>query len=116
MLYGGSSHQSTQDEGLTLRVQQSGDTQILLSYGEGLIQVLQVGLSVHPVHIDQHGSAGRKKEKKKRGPVTRLVDIEPTKDPIELLNSAIHKQVLKGMKKVLKKIKCNGPIIYRGKK
>lgn len=42
----------------TFGVQQPRHPQIPLGHGEGLVQVLQVALAVHPAHVDQHRPAG----------------------------------------------------------
>ena len=42
---------------LTLWVQQPGDPQVSLGHGEGLFEVLLVGLAVHLVHVNQRRPA-----------------------------------------------------------
>lgn len=37
----------------TFRIQQACDAHVSLSYAEGLLQILQVGLSEHLIHVDQ---------------------------------------------------------------
>lgn len=39
----------------TLRVQETCNPQVPLCYRESLVQVLQVGLTIHLVHVDEHG-------------------------------------------------------------
>lgn len=42
----------------TLRIQEPGHAQIPLRHREGLVQVLQVGLTIHLAHVDEHGPVG----------------------------------------------------------
>lgn len=42
----------------TFGVQQARHPQVPLGHGESLVQVLQVALAIHPVHVDQHGPVG----------------------------------------------------------
>lgn len=37
----------------TFRIQQACDAHVSLCYAEGLLQILQVGLSVHLIHVNQ---------------------------------------------------------------
>ena len=39
----------------TLRVQETGHSQVPLRHGEGLVQILKIGLTIHLVHVDEHG-------------------------------------------------------------
>lgn len=43
----------------TLRVQETCNPQVPLCYRESLVQVLQVGLTIHLVHVDEHGPGGK---------------------------------------------------------
>lgn len=43
----------------TLRVQEPCHSQVPLCHREGLVQVLQVGLTIHLVHVDKHGPVGK---------------------------------------------------------
>lgn len=43
----------------TLGVQETCNPQVPLCYRESLVQVLQVGLTIHLVHVDEHGPGGK---------------------------------------------------------
>lgn len=51
--------------GRTFRVQEAGHSQVSFGHVKGLLQVFQVGLSVHFAHVDESG-AGEQKKKKRR--------------------------------------------------
>lgn len=70
----------------TFRVQQARHPQVPLSHGEGLVQVLQVALAVHLVHVDEHGPAGRGQG--------ALSCCPPAEDPPVGGGQALHRQLL----------------------
>lgn len=46
----------------TFWIQQACDAQVSLCYAEGLLQILQVGLSVHLIHVNQIGPTMKEKK------------------------------------------------------